>query len=79
MQVIVNTVTGHTDRIGSKAYDKALFTRRGDTLNNYLIESAGIAAAKIIAIYNAATCKSPFSGRPQAKAVCEPRQCGWFS
>jgi OOP family OmpA-OmpF porin len=43
------TVTGHTDRIGSDAYNMALSTRRADAVKTYLVDPAGIPAAKIIA------------------------------
>lgn len=43
----VITVTGHTDRLGSDAYNTKLSTRRADTVKAYLINSAGIPAAKI--------------------------------
>ena len=48
-QFDVTTVTGHTDRIGSEAYNQALSTRRADAVKNYLIAPAGIPAAKITA------------------------------
>lgn len=40
-------VTGHTDRIGSKAYNQKLSTRRAEAVKAYLVESAGIPADKI--------------------------------
>ena len=40
-------VTGHTDRIGSRAYNIKLSTRRADAVSAYLATSAGIPAAKI--------------------------------
>lgn len=42
----VITVTGHTDRIGSHAYNMKLSTRRAESVQTYLVESAGIPAAK---------------------------------
>lgn len=45
----VITVTGHTDRIGAHAYNLKLSTRRAEAVKTYLVESAGIAAAKISA------------------------------
>jgi OmpA-OmpF porin, OOP family len=45
----VITVTGHTDRIGSHAYNMALSTRRAEAVKAYLVESAGIPAGKITA------------------------------
>ena len=43
----VITVTGHTDRIGSHAYNMKLSTRRAEAVKAYLVESAGIPADKI--------------------------------
>jgi OOP family OmpA-OmpF porin len=45
----VITVTGHTDRIGSHAYNMDLSTRRAEAVKTYLVESAGIPAGKIAA------------------------------
>lgn len=44
----VITVTGHTDRIGSHAYNLKLSTRRAEAVSTYLV-SAGIPADKIAA------------------------------
>ena len=43
-------VTGHTDRLGSKAYNAKLSTRRAEAVQKYLVEVGGIAASKITAI-----------------------------
>ena len=43
------TVTGHTDRIGSHAYNMKLSTRRAETVKNYLVDAAGISPDKIAA------------------------------
>lgn len=45
----VITVTGHTDRIGTEAYNDALSTRRAEAVKDYLIQAAGIPADKISA------------------------------
>jgi len=45
----VITVTGHTDRIGSHAYNVKLSTHRAETVQAYLVETAGIPADKIVA------------------------------
>lgn len=42
-------VTGHTDRIGSHAYNMKLSTLRAESVQNYLVQSAGIPAGKIVA------------------------------
>jgi OOP family OmpA-OmpF porin len=41
------TVTGHTDRIGSHAYNMKLSTSRAEAVKNYLVDSAAIPADKI--------------------------------
>lgn len=41
------TVTGHTDRLGSHAYNMKLSSRRADAVKSYLVDSAGIPAGKI--------------------------------
>ena len=43
----VVTVTGHTDRIGSRAYNMSLSTRRAEAVKTYLVEPAGIPVSKI--------------------------------
>ncbi len=45
----VITVTGHTDRIGSHAYNMKLSERRAEAVMAYLVASAGISADKITA------------------------------
>lgn len=44
----VIAVTGHTDRIGTHAYNLKLSTRRAEAVSAYLVESAGVAASKIV-------------------------------
>lgn len=41
------TVKGHTDRLGSEAYNADLSLRRADAVKSYLVESADIPAGKI--------------------------------
>lgn len=43
----VITVTGHSDRIGSHAYNMKLSTHRAEAVSAYLVESAGIPTGKI--------------------------------
>ena len=47
VQYDVITVTGHTDRIGSKAYNDKLSARRAEAVSRYLVDVAGIRAGKI--------------------------------
>lgn len=42
-------VTGHTDRIGSHAYNMKLSTRRAEAVSAYLVSSGGVPAGKIAA------------------------------
>ena len=60
----VITVTGHTDRIGSHAYNMKLSTHRAEAVKNYLVASAGIPADKITA-----------KGVDGAEPVTKPGQC----
>jgi OOP family OmpA-OmpF porin len=60
----VITVTGHTDRIGSHAYNMKLSQRRAETVKAYLVSSAGIAADKIVA-----------KGVNSAEPVTKPEDC----
>lgn len=48
-QFEIITVTGHTDRLGSHAYNQKLSQRRADSVKEYLVESAGIPENKISA------------------------------
>jgi len=57
-------VTGHTDRIGSDAYNQKLSERRAAAVRDYLIESAGIPADKIMAI-----------GAGESDPVTKPGDC----
>ena len=60
----VISVTGHTDRIGSNAYNVKLSTRRADVVKNYLVEPAGLPAAKIMA-----------TGAGESNPVTKPGDC----
>ena len=60
----VISVTGHTDRIGSDAYNVKLSTRRADVVKNYLVEPAGLPAAKITA-----------TGAGESNPVTKPGDC----
>lgn len=43
-------VTGHTDRLGAKAYNIKLSTRRAEAVRNYLVQVGGMPAAKVTAV-----------------------------
>ena len=45
----VISVAGHTDRIGSPAYNQALSARRAEAVKSYLVDPAGILSGKIAA------------------------------
>ena len=57
-------VTGHTDRIGSHAYNVKLSQRRAEAVKAYMVESAGIPADKIEA-----------AGVDGADPVTKPGEC----
>lgn len=59
----VITVKGHTDRLGSGAYNLALSTRRADAVKDYLV-SAGVPASRIVT-----------SGLAGAEPVTRPGDC----
>ncbi|MBC7415922.1 MAG: outer membrane beta-barrel protein [Herminiimonas sp.] len=58
------TVTGHTDRIGTHAYNLKLSARRADAVKAYLTQAGGIPAAKITA-----------TGVDGANPVTKPGDC----
>lgn len=57
-------VTGHTDRIGSKAFNQKLSLRRAEAVKAYMVESAGMPADKIEA-----------TGVDGADPVTKPGEC----
>lgn len=57
-------VVGHTDRIGSDAYNMKLSMERAETVKTYLMESAGIPADKISA-----------TGKGETEPVTKPGEC----
>lgn len=59
----VITVTGHTDRIGSHAYNMKLSTRRSEAVKTYLV-ATGIPASKIAA-----------RGSGESDPVTKPGEC----
>lgn len=44
------TVEGHTDRLGTQAYNQPLSEQRAQAVKAYLVDSGGIAAAKVSAV-----------------------------
>lgn len=58
------SVEGHTDRLGSQAYNQVLSTRRAEAVKHYLVTSGKIDAAKISA-----------HGRGESKPVTRPSDC----
>lgn len=60
----VVTVTGHTDRIGSRAYNISLSARRAEAVKTYLVDPAGIPVAKITT-----------RGAGESEPVTKPGEC----
>ena len=58
------TVTGHTDRFGTEAYNLRLSTRRADAVKNYLSGPAAIPAVKITA-----------TGAGESQPLTKPDEC----
>lgn len=57
-------VTGHTDRIGSDAYNMRLSTRRAEAVRDYLVDTAGIPASKMVG-----------RGMGESEPVTKPGEC----
>jgi len=60
----VVVVVGHTDRIGSEAYNKKLSVRRAEAVKEYLVKEKGIPANKVYT-----------DGKGEAEPVTKPDQC----
>ncbi|MBC7484457.1 MAG: OmpA family protein [Rhizobacter sp.] len=58
------TVEGHTDRLGSDAYNKKLSSRRAESVKAYLVSSGGVDAQKVSAI-----------GKGESTPVTKPGDC----
>jgi OOP family OmpA-OmpF porin len=58
------TVEGHTDRLGSQAYNQALSQRRADAVKGYLVGPGGVDAAKISSV-----------GRSESMPISKPGDC----
>ena len=71
-------VTGHTDRLGSTAYNQTLSVKRADAVKGYLVASAGLDASRITAegrsesepVTQSSDCKGPNS--PRVIACLQP-------
>jgi OOP family OmpA-OmpF porin len=50
VQIDSVVVVGHTDRLGSPAYNVKLSQRRAEAVRNYMVQTGGIAADKITAV-----------------------------
>ncbi len=57
-------VTGHTDRLGTNAYNMKLSKRRAEAVKTYLVTNAGIPAAKVVTI-----------AKGKTQPVTKPGQC----
>lgn len=60
----VIAVEGHTDRLGSEAYNQALSARRAEAVKAYLVASGGWPAAKVAAV-----------GKGESAPVTRPADC----
>jgi len=60
----VITVEGHTDRLGSPAYNQKLSLQRAESVKSYLVTPGGIDAAKISAV-----------GKGESVPVTKPGEC----
>jgi OOP family OmpA-OmpF porin len=60
----VITVEGHTDRLGTAAYNLALSARRAEVVKAYLVSAGGFNAAKLTAV-----------GHGESRPVTKPEDC----
>lgn len=58
------TVEGHTDRLGSPAYNQKLSVRRAEAVRSYLISTGGVDAARVSAV-----------GKGESQPVTKPEDC----
>ena len=63
-QYDVISVEGHTDRLGSAAYNQKLSTERADSVKHYLVTAGGIDATKVVA-----------SGKGETAPVTKDGEC----
>lgn len=77
VQFDVINVTGHSDRIGSHAYNIKLSTHRAEAVRDYLVQSAGIPTGKIVTtgvngadpVTKPDDCVGPKVGKKPSKAL----------
>ena len=75
IEIAMVTVTGHTDRVGSAAYNMRLSMRRAEAVKAYLAK-LGIPAVKIVAIGKGETDPVTKSGECKGdKATKELKAC----
>ena len=60
----VVTVEGHTDRLGSTAYNQRLSEQRANSVKTYLVTSGGVDTTKVSAV-----------GKGESTAVTKPEDC----
>lgn len=58
------TVEGHTDRLGSEAYNEGLSRRRADAVKAYLVDAGTVEATRVTAV-----------GRGESAPVTRPEDC----
>jgi OOP family OmpA-OmpF porin len=63
-QFDVVSVEGHTDRLGSTAYNDALSMRRAESVKSYLVTSGGLASTKVNAV-----------GKGEGRPLTQARDC----
>ncbi|MEP6506071.1 MAG: outer membrane beta-barrel protein [Betaproteobacteria bacterium] len=64
MQFDAVTVEGHTDRLGSEAYNQKLSMRRAEAVKNYLVSAGGVDAGRISAV-----------GKSESQPVTKAEDC----
>ena len=60
----VVTVEGHTDRLGSTAYNQRLSEQRANSVKSYLVTSGGVESSKVTAV-----------GKSESTPVTKPADC----
>ncbi len=63
-QFEVITIEGHTDRLGSNAYNQKLSLQRAESVKTYLVSARGLDASKIVSV-----------GKGETMPVTKPEDC----